>query len=448
MHRKRLLIITYYWPPSGGVGVHRCLKFAKYLREFGWEPVVFTAKNAQYPVFDESNFKHIPEGTEIHQIPIFEPFSLFKNISGRKPEDSPNPVYVRDKKRSWVDEFAIWVRGNFFIPDARALWIRPAVKYISSYLRQNNTIDAIFSDGPPHTNTRIAWHISRKFNLPWLADFQDPWTQVDYYKLLKITRFANIIHRKMEQQVFRQAKQITIASPSWASDLEKIGASNVKVLYYGYDEEDFRDTETASPEFGDLRTFETKFVINHAGLLGMDRFPETFLKLLSELCSEVNDFREDLKMYFPGEVDYSIRSYIEKLKLDSLTVYPGHVSKAKAIKSMKMSRILLLPLNQADNAKGRLPGKVYEYLRSYTPILALGPEDSDVNKILKDTKTGVCVHYDDRDQIRDFVLREYFQFKEKKRTEACCAEKIREYDVKNQTSKLAEYLNQIYGKEQ
>ncbi|MGC9343171.1 MAG: glycosyltransferase, partial [Bacteroidales bacterium] len=248
MLRKRVLIITYYWPPSGGIGVHRCLKFAKYLRDFGWEPVIFTAKDAQYPVIDESNFKHVPENLEVHSIPIFEPFSLFKKMSGRKPEDSPNPVYVRDKKRSWIDEFSIWIRGNFFIPDARACWIRPAVRTISRFIKSQGNIDAIFSDGPPHTNTRIAYHLAKKFNIPWVADFQDPWTQVDYYKLLKITPIADRIHSRMEQGVFRQANRITIASPSWAKDLEKIGARDVKVLYYGYDKEDFTGNELSKEQ--------------------------------------------------------------------------------------------------------------------------------------------------------------------------------------------------------
>lgn len=443
MPRKKVVIITYYWPPSGGIGVHRCLKFAKYLRDFGWEPVIFTAKDAHYPVIDESNFKHVPEGLEVHRIPITEPFSIFKKISGRKSEESPNPVYVRSKKSSWIDELAIWIRGNLFIPDARALWVRPAARKITEYIKKQGNIDAVFSDGPPHTNTRIAYYVTKRTGIPWIADFQDPWTQVDYYKLLKVSRFADNIHKKMEQDVFRLADKITIASPSWAKDLEKIGARNVSVLYYGYDEDDFSADVMSSVGKSELTHLSKRFVINHAGLLGMDRFPDKFLDVLAELCSELEDFKKELLIYFPGEVDYSIKNYIQALGLENNTLYPGHISKELAISSMRSANILLLPLNKAENVKGRLPGKLYEYLRSYRPILALGPEDSDVNVILKRTRTGKCLDYENKDEIRKYISGVYDSYKKGVKAEDFLEDEIRQFDVKNQTGKLADFLNEV-----
>jgi glycosyltransferase involved in cell wall biosynthesis len=439
---KKVLIITYYWPPSGGIGVHRCLKFAKYLREFGWEPVVFTAKNAQYPVFDETNFKHVPKDLEVHQIPIFEPYNLFRKISGRKKTDSANPLYVRDRKPNIIDNFSIWFRGNFFIPDARACWIRPSVRAISKYLRNNNSINAIFSDGPPHSNTRIAYHIAKKFNIPWLADFQDPWTQVDYYKLFKISYLSDKIHRKMEQGVFKQADKITIASPSWASDLERIGAKNVDVLYYGYDEDDFINRKISDSDLQKIEILKNKFVINHAGLLGLDRFPKTFLDVLAKVCQTNVDFKDKLLIFFPGEVDYSIIEYIYSLGLENQSVFPGHISKELAIESMILSDILLLPLNKADNVAGRLPGKIYEYMRSYTPILALGPEGTDVEKILKDTKTGKCINYDDSENLESFVYETFNNAKPPFESRKV-SESIKAFSVKSQTEKLGNLLNQI-----
>lgn len=443
MPRKKVVIITYYWPPSGGIGVHRCLKFAKYLRNYGWEPVIFTAENASYSVYDESNFKHIPAEIEVHRIPIIEPFNIFKKVSGRKAHESPNPVYVRSRKRSWIDELAIWIRGNLFIPDARAYWIRPAVKRISRYIVKEGNIDAIFSDGPPHTNTRIAYHVVKRTGIPWIADFQDPWTQVDYYKLLKVSRFADNIHKKMEQDVFRLAAKITIASPSWAKDLEKIGAGNVSVLYYGYDEEDFSGDAMSSAGRLELTPLSKRFVINHAGLLGMDRFPDKFLEVLAELGSEIEDFNKDLLIYFPGEVDYTIKNYIRELGLENNTLYPGHITKDLAVASMRLANLLLLPLNKAENVKGRLPGKLYEYLRSYTPVLALGPEDSDVNKILKETRTGRCLDYQNRDEIKKYVSFVYDSYKKNIKSEDFLEEEIKRFDVKNQTKKLAGFLNEV-----
>jgi glycosyltransferase involved in cell wall biosynthesis len=310
-------------------------------------------------------------------------------------------------------------------------------------LKSKGNIDAIFSDGPPHTNTRIAYHLSRKFNIPWIADFQDPWTQVDYYKLLKIAPVADKIHKKMEQGVFKQASLITIASPSWAKDLQKIGAKGVKVLYYGYDEEDFLHTELSNEQRKILGSLENRFVINHAGLLGMDRFPEKFLEVLSEIARGSDEFKKELLLYFPGEVDYSIKQCIRDLSLEQNTTYPGHISKDLAVESMKKSSLLLLPLNKAENVKGRLPGKLYEYLRSYTPVLALGPEDSDVNHILKQTQTGICLNYDDRNKIKEYILSVYTGFKKLESTTSYLKEEISRFDVKNQTQILAGYLNEV-----
>ena len=334
--KKRVLIITYYWPPSGGVGVHRCLKFAKYLRDFGWEPVVYTAENAHYPYFDDTNFVHIPEGITILKQPIWEPYNLFKLASGRKPSSAMNnPVHVRDK-RTWVDNLAIWIRGNFFIPDARKFWIKPSVKYLSKWLK-NNHIDAVLSDGPPHTNTVIACRLSKKFNIPWLADYQDPWTQVDYYKLLKLIRCAHKKHVRMEQDAFNTAAKTTIASPTWKKDLESIGAQNVDVIFWGYDEQEFQAVKP---------NLDTKFSITHAGMLGFDRLPETFFKVLGDMKQEVEGFSENLSIQFPGMVDYSIVEELKKNNLFENSWLPGTISRTEAIERTFNSQVLFLPLNK------------------------------------------------------------------------------------------------------
>jgi len=288
---KKVLVITYSWPPAGGIGVLRCLKFVKYLRDFGWEPIVLTAENPSYQFIDHDNVKEIPDGIEIHKVPIFEPINAFKKITGRKKETPlQNITNNSEKKRSIIDKFGMWVRGNFFIPDARSAWIKPCLRYIDHYL-ENNHIDAILTDGPPHTNTVIGMRISQKHNIPWLADFQDPWTQVDYYSELYIGKRADKIHRALEQEVFQTAKKITIASPSWKKDLESIGGKNVDVIYYGYDDTDF--TEFSAKQ-------EDSLVIFHGGLLGQDRNPEVFFSVLNELINLYPLIRSKLKLKFAG----------------------------------------------------------------------------------------------------------------------------------------------------
>lgn len=426
---KKVLIITYYWPPSGGIGVHRCLKFAKYLRHFDWEPIIYTAKDAHYPYIDESNLKHVPDGITILKRKILEPFSSYKRFTGKaKDEPMSNPVHVRGKKQTWKDRFAIWVRGNFFIPDARSLWIKPSVRYLKKYLRENH-VDAILSDGPPHTNTMIACRLSQKTGIPWLGDFQDPWTQVDYYQLFPFTKKADRKHRLMEQEAFRTSKKITIASPTWKKDLESIGAKNVDVIYWGYDEDDF----TGLPQ----KKNPDEFVISHAGLFGFDRKPDNLFKALAELKKEIPDFARKLRIKLAGMIDYSILESIEQNGLNENLVNLGNIKREEALQLTLDSDMLLLPLNKSENIMGRVPGKLFEQLRSGNPLLVIGPDGSDVQHIVESTRTGKSFAYDNFSAIKDFVKKVFskeYQYD---------PGDISEYSVKNQVKKISVYLNEI-----
>ncbi len=429
---RKVLIISYYWPPAGGISVHRSLKFAKYLRKFGWEPVVYVPSNANYPYYDEGNLKDIPENLTILTRPIKEPFNIFKILSGRgKNESLNNIVHVRTRKQSLIDKLGIWIRGNLFIPDARSLWIRPSVKYLSSYLKAN-PVDAIFADGPPHTNNVIATKLSKRYGIPYLADFQDPWTQVDYYELFPITSWADKKHKRLEQEVFNQASKITIASPSWKIDLEQIGAKNVEVLYWGFDEEDFADLKPIENPY---------FSIAHIGLMGFDRNPEVFFRVLGDLKEENQEFSKDLKIILAGQIDYSVKKSISECNLDINVEYHGIVDRIAALKMAKGCSLLLLLLNKAKNAKGRLPGKLYEYLRLRRPVVALGFKDSDAEEIIKNTGSGESFEYDDSLKIRDFILSSYNKFKNEQLLQT--TGEIGYYSVENQTKRLSEFLNGI-----
>ncbi|MCD6201279.1 MAG: hypothetical protein J7K46_05660 [Bacteroidales bacterium] len=432
---RRVLIITYYWPPAGGIGVQRCLKFAKYLRQYGWEPVIYTAKNALYSYYDKNGYKDVPDNLEVLKNRIIEPFGFYKWISGRKKSDPvPNPIHVRSKKTRFLDRLAVWIRGNLFIPDARSLWIKPSVRFLSKYLK-DYPVDAILSDGPPHTNTVIACRLSKKFNIPWLADFQDPWTQVDYYKLLKLTRWADRKHRKLEQETFGTAGAITIASPSWKKDLETLNARNIHVLYWGYDEDDFKDLKYEPVN---------RFILSHSGLLGYDRSPEVFLEVIRDLLTERPLWKKRLNMIFPGSVDYSIRDKISELDLTDNTVFPGNLPRPQALEITLQSSLLLLPLNKAENAKGRIPGKLFEYLRAGRPILCLGPENSDVAKILRETHHGKCFEYDDYQNIKKYIIKYLDLFD--KTGSVIFKDDISIYSVKNQVRKVASLLNELIEK--
>ena len=427
---KKVLVITYSWPPAGGIGVLRCLKFVKYLRDFGWEPIVLTAENPSYQFIDHDNLKEIPDGIEIHKVPIFEPINAFKKITGRKKETPlQNITNNSDKKRSIIDKFGMWVRGNFFIPDARSAWIKPCVKYIDRYL-ENNQVDAILTDGPPHTNTVIGMRIAQKHSIPWLADFQDPWTQVDYYKELYIGKRADKIHRALEQEVFQTAGKITIASPSWKKDLESIGGKNVDVIYYGYDETDFSEFSAKQ---------EDSFIIFHGGLLGQDRNPEVFFSVLHELLNLHPEIGSKIKLKFAGEVDLTVKNSLKKHHLLEYTELMGMIPRKQVIKEYEKASLLLLPINKADNAAGRIPGKLFEMLRTGKNILVLGPDDGDVKSIVEMEKRGRSFEYDDKDLLMSYLTDVLLNSGESINMKGT----IDKYSNKLITGKIAKYLDEM-----
>lgn len=431
--RKKVLIISYYWPPSGGIAVLRCLKWAKYLREFGWEPIVFTAENAHYPSLDPSNEKDIPEGMTVLRGKILEPYALYKRFTGQDKDANVNNVfYVQDEEPGWAHRFSVWVRSNFFIPDARAMWIRPSVRFLLKYL-QENPVDAIVSDGPPHSNTRIATLLKQKTGIPWLADFQDPWTQVDYYQMLSLTQWADRKHHRLEQEAFRAADKTTIVSHSWKAELERIGAHNVSVIPWGYDPEDFENIKPADVQ---------GFTFMHLGIMGHDRNPETFFKVLREIGEEYEDFTQHLRLELVGQVDFSVQEAYTMEGLMEQVHLPGSVPRARALELTAGSPVLLLLLNKQENVKGRIPGKLFEYLAARRPILVLGPTDSDVARIVRETESGVSCDYEDATAIKQTVLALYQKFLSGKLQEPLRGN-IEPYSVRNLTKRLAGFLEEI-----
>ena len=429
--KKRVLIITYYWPPAGGISVLRSLKIAKYLRQYGWEPIIHTLENPDYPILDDSNFKHIPEGIEILKTPSFEPFSLFKKFTGRKKNDPlVNVLNTHDDEPGILHKLSVWIRANYFIPDARSLWIKPSVNNILSYLK-DNPVDAIFTDGPPHTNTRIATIIKKKTGIPWLMDFQDPWTQVDYYKLFPIRRRADRIHKKMEQEAFKEASLTTIVSPSWKRDLESIGAHNVHVIPWGFDPEDYMGLEENTSVSNDI-------ILSHVGHLGSDRYLGGLIKALEILKKEGKNLCR-LKFKFAGSVDGTFVKEVRKIGLDSCFEFLGQIGRKKALELTLSSDVLLLPLNKADNVQGRIPGKLFEYLYSKNLIWVFGPANTDVHHIIKDTNSGFNTSYEDVEAIKGKLL----SFVSDNRSIEINQKDIEEYSIINLTGKIASYLDEI-----
>lgn len=428
---KKVLIISYYWPPAGGIGVHRCLKFAKYLREFGWEPVICTADNAEYPILDDGNFKDVPEEITVLKTKIWEPYNLFKFISGKKKKERIHNVFLEEEKPGFAHKLGIWIRGNIFIPDARKFWIRPSVKFLSKYLKEN-PVDVLFTNGPPHSTHMIAYGVKNNLGIPWHADFQDPWTHVDYFPQLMLNPISKKIHMAMEQRIFSSADKITICSDTWKSDLESIGAHDVGVIVWGYDEDDFKNISVP---------LSKKFTLSHFGSLGPDRNAKILWKALSILSKENEQFADDLEIELVGFIGHVIVNEINSLGLSKNLKLSAHISRRETLERMCQSQALLLILNDMPNVKGRLPGKLFEYLASRRPVLVIGPQDSDASKIVHGVNAGYTCGFDDLDKTLITVKELYHKYKEGKLISN--QTDISQYSNRNLTKKLADYLDQI-----
>jgi glycosyltransferase involved in cell wall biosynthesis len=431
---KKVLIISYYWPPSGGIAVHRCLKFAKYLREFGWEPVVCTADNPEYPVLDEGNFKDVPKNITVIKTKIWEPYNLFKLITGKKKAERIHNVFIEEEKPGFGHKLGIWIRGNIFIPDARKFWIRPSVKYLSKYLKEN-PVDVLFTNGPPQSTHMIAYGVKKNLGTPWHADFQDPWTQVDYFPQLMLNPLSKNIHEHKERLVFRWADKVTICSNTWKTDLESIGAKDVGVIVWGYDEDDFKNINVP---------LSKKFTLSHFGSMGPDRNAKTLWRALSIIAKEDYQFANDLEIELVGFVGHAIINEIKSLGLTGNLKLSEHITRKETLERMHRSQILLLILNDMPNVNGRLPGKLFEYLASRRPVLVVGPEDSDASKIVRDVNAGYTCGFNDFEKTINTIKDLYEKFKQNKLPPS--QTDISQYSNRNLTKKLADYLNQIAGK--
>lgn len=417
----------------GGGGVQRWLKFTKYLREYGWEPIIFTAEDAELSLPDESLLKQIPDGIETLRAPIWEPFDLYKKLLGKKKDEKVQPGLLRQSdSKSFMYELTLWVRGNVFIPDAKMFWKKPAIKVLSEYLKEHK-IDAIVSTGPPHTTHMIAKSIKRKLNIPWLADFRDPWTNVDFYHKLKLSKWADKRHHKLEKSVLREADQTITVTWSWADDFNKMGEKKVEVVTNGYDPADF--------ENNDQYTLSEKFKITHIGSMNADRNPPVLWEVLADLSKEVEGFKNDLVVSLIGPVDFSVFELAKLSGLEENVQHTKHIPHSEVIGELCQSQALLLPLNNTPNIDGVAPGKLFEYIGAKRPIICIGKPTGDAAKIIKETKAGSMTDFTDREGLKAQLLKMYNDYKNNSLTiNSTGAEN---YSRKKLAGDIANYLNKI-----
>ena len=434
---KKVLILTYYWPPSGGAGVQRWLKFTKYLKRYGWEPIIYTAENGEMPVVDMSLLKDVPEELTILKTPIWEHYQLYKRFIGRKKDDKINASFLSENKKAGLSEkISIWIRGNFFIPDARKFWIKPSINYLENYIIKNN-IEYIISSGPPHSMHLIALGLKNKFtSLKWVADFRDPWTNIDFYDKLMLTKRSNNKHHSRELKVLTTADIILSIGKGMSDEFlniyQKSGGKNInkfKVISNGFDTDDIKTSDIVK---------DRKFSIAHIGTLVKDRNPIVLWKVLKKLTDTRDDFRSQLEIKLVGKVDIFVKEQLENYGLINFVKKIEYLPHSEVIIEQQKSKVLLLLINNTKNAKDILTGKFFEYMASGSPILAIGPLDGELADIIKQTQTGLISNFEDEITLEKNILNLFVN-----QSIQTNGEEVIKYSREELTKKLCELLNEL-----
>lgn len=426
MEQKKLLIITYYFPPAGGPGVQRWLKFVKYLPEFGVQPIVYVPENPTYPIVDEGLVKEVSDQVIVIKNKIIEPYQLASFFSKNKTKKIASGIFPNKKKQSLLDKVFLWIRGNLFIPDARVLWVKPSVSFLEKYIVENN-IDTIVTSGPPHSLHLIGLELKQKLNIKWFADFRDPWTTIGYHKSLRLSSYAAKKHKKLEHQVLNTADTILVTSKTTKVEFQEITTKPIEVITNGYDVENV-----------DKQTLDTKFTLAHIGSFLSERNPLFLWECLVELLQEIPEFKQHLEIKLIGAVSQEVLETIAKLDLNDYLNNLGYVSHNEAIAHQKKSQVLLLIEINSEDTKSIIPGKLFEYMVSNRPIIAIGPKGSDFSDIITQTNTGVFFDYSEKMKLKSVILDFYNQFLEGRLQSNGVG--LQQYSRKNLTKQLAQLI--------
>lgn len=389
---KKVLIITYYWPPAGGPGVQRWLKFAKYLPEFGITPVVYVPENPHYPLVDEGLLAEVPENIIVLKRKIFEPYGLASFFSRKKTRDISAGIIPNKRKQSLLERTLLWIRGNLFIPDARVFWVKPSVSFLSEYIRENG-IDTVITSGPPHSLHLIGLGLKQKHDIRWIADFRDPWTTIGYHDKLKLSGYAARKHKELESKVLHTADHILVTSRTTKMEFEPLTIRPITVITNGYDIE-----KIGRPPL------DEKFTVAHIGSFLSERNPAILWESLRELVDETPGFRRHFSLKLIGAVSREVLAAISAHGLADFVDNKGYVSHEEAVRQQRNSQVLLLIEIDAPETRSIIPGKLFEYMASERPIVGIGPEGSDFASILTETHTGQFFRYSEKERLKSALL--------------------------------------------
>jgi glycosyltransferase involved in cell wall biosynthesis len=426
---KKILIVTYYWPPAGGPGVQRWLKFVKYLPDFGIQPIVYIPENPTYPIVDEQLVAEVSKDVIIVKQKIKEPYRLAAFFSKKNTQKISSGIIPNKKKQGFMERLLLWVRGNLFIPDARVLWVKPSVAFLETYMKEHS-IDVLITTGPPHSLHLIGLALQEKVGVKWVADFRDPWTTIGYHKDLNLSPKAEQKHKQLERTVLQKADLILVTSPTTQKEFQAITLQPIEVITNGYDTEKI-----------DKQPLDEKFTLAHIGSLLSERNPKILWKVLQELCNEYPQFKADFQLKLIGKVSQEVLDSLQEFHLIDHLTNLGYLSHLEAVTEQRKSQVLLLIEIDRLDTRCIIPGKLFEYLVSERPIIGIGPKDSDFATILKETNTGVFFEYAEQERLKALLLSYYHLYLEKNLKVNPVG--LQQYSRKSLTEKLVQTIQKI-----
>lgn len=440
MSMKTVLIIAYYFPPSGGPGVQRVLKHCRYLPEFGWRPVVLTVSNGQFPARDESLIAQIPDAASVERSPIFEPYDVYRLLTGKKPGSAidVNTIKKEGQKLTLKERIAEEIRAALFIPDARASWIYTSAPKIREIFRKYE-IDALYSSSPPYTTSLIARNIKRAKNLPWIAGFRDPWT--GFISAPKRRGLSAIIDRYFERSVFGEADLVECAWEGIIKDaLAKYPNLDARKFYHspnGYDSADFPDVEYEPTD---------KFTVTYAGSMYGRRNPASFFEAIESLIDRKEIDAGELRLRFVGRFGAEVEEMFESASFKNSIETVSYVPHEKSVEYLIKSDLLLLVVDESKESEEIVPGKVYEYIGSKKPVLAVAPQSSAIAKLIRETRSGAVAHQSEIEKTAEIFLAFYRKWKERKPLVEPDFAEISQYERRESAKTLALELDDLIAR--
>lgn len=397
---KRVLFVAYYFPPSGGPGVQRTLKFVRYLPEFGWEPAVLTVRDADWPARDETLLAQIPVGTPVVRTPIPEPYTVYRALTGRAKGEAVdvnvNTAAPGGGGGSFREGLARWVRGMFFIPDARVGWLLTGPGPGTRLAREFGA-DLVYSSSPPYTCALLGRAVARRAGIPWIPEFRDPWTE--FLSAPKRPAPARALDRRLERGVYRSASRVVVAWKGIAEDFRSKypaeDAGKFRLIENGYDP---KDLEGIAP------VHNAKFTVVYTGSMYGVRNPDAFLRgaAMARAAGTLDPARTCLR--FIGRFGDEVRAMFRRPEIAGMVEETPYVPHAESVAQALGAHALLLVVDDYPGAESIVPGKVYEYVGARRPVLAMAPEGA-VAELIRKTEAGRVVGQHDAEGVADALAR-------------------------------------------